>query len=118
NVDAAYRKLKIGELERAGTLDSMIEGLSTLPLDFSPGTAWNYSVSTDVLGYLVGKISGMPFEQFLKTRIFQPLGMTDTDFYVPADKQSRFAACYSLTPNGGMQLQDDPQKSPYLKPPT
>ena len=53
-----------------------------MPLEFSPGTAWNYSVSTDVLGYLVGKISGMPFEQFLQQRIFGPLGMVDTAFHV------------------------------------
>ena len=51
-----------------------------------------------MLGYLVGKISGMPFEQFLKERIFNPLGMTDTDFLVPADKAHRFAACYNADP--------------------
>src|ERR1700675_1596466 len=66
NVDAAYRDKKIGEFEKAGTLQSMIDDLSKLPLEFSPGEAWNYSVSTDVIGYLVGKISGMPFEQFVK----------------------------------------------------
>ena len=95
NVDAAYREMKIGEVVKAGTLQSMIEDLAKIPLEFSPGEAWNYSVSTDVVGYLVGKISGMPFEQFLKQRIFDPLGMTDTDFHVPADKAHRFAACYS-----------------------
>src|SRR5215471_8442968 len=84
NVDAAYREKKIGEVVKAGTLDSMIADLANIPLEFSPGEAWNYSVATDVLGYLVGKISGMPFEQFLKTRILDPLGMTDTDFHVPA----------------------------------
>ena len=94
NVDAAYREKKIGEVEKAGTLQSMIEDLAKIPLEFSPGEAWNYSVSTDVIGYLVGKISGMPFEQFLKERIFDPLGMNDTDFFVPADKAHRFAACY------------------------
>ena len=74
NVDAAYREKKIGEVEKAGTLQSMIEDLAKIPLEFSPGDAWNYSVATDVIGYLVGKISGMPFEQFLKQRIFDPLG--------------------------------------------
>src|SRR6201985_3476877 len=101
NVDAAYREAKIGEIEKAGTLQTMIEGLAKIPLEFSPGEAWNYSVATDVLGYLVGKISGMPFEQFLKQRILEPLGMKDTDFYVPADKAHRFAACYSA-PGGAM----------------
>ena len=80
----------------------MIEDLAKIPLEFSPGEAWNYSVSTDVIGYLIGKISGKPFEQFLKERIFDPLGMTDTDFFVPADKAHRFAACYSADPKGGM----------------
>src|SRR6202167_3367875 len=59
NVDAAYRELKIGEIEKAGTIQSMIDDLAKVPLDFSPGEAWNYSVSTDVIGYLIGKISGM-----------------------------------------------------------
>src|SRR3954466_10531063 len=66
NVDAAYRAMQIGEIGFAGTLDSMVEQLATVPLEFSPGQAWNYSVSADVLGYLIGKISGKPFEQFLK----------------------------------------------------
>src|ERR1700744_3259065 len=82
NVDAAYREAKLGGIEKDGTLQSMIEDLAKIPLEFSPGEAWNYSVSTDVLGYLVGKISGKPLEQFLKERIFNPLGMNDTDFFV------------------------------------
>src|SRR5450631_3838759 len=86
NVDAAYREMKIGEVVKAGTLDSMIEDLARIPLEFSPGEAWNYSVSTDVIGYLVGKISGMPFGQYLRERILDPLGMTDTDFFVAPDK--------------------------------
>lgn len=116
NVDAAYRKLGLGMIESRTNLDSMIESLSTIPLEFSPGTAWNYSVSTDVLGYLVGKISGVPFDEFLKTRIFDPLGMTDTGFYVPESQHHRLAACYALDPSGKTVLQDDPAKSPYLKP--
>ena len=126
NVDAGYREKKISE---AGTLQSMIDDLAKMPLEFSPGEAWNYSVSTDVIGYLIGKISGQPFEQFLKQRIFNPLGMNDTDFFVPADKAHRFAACYSADPQGGMTfhaterkgtltLQDDPAKSSFLSPPS
>lgn len=118
NVDAAYRKLKIGEIEKRGTLDEMVEKLARLPLEFSPGTAWNYSVSTDILGYIVGKLSGQKFEDYLRTKIFKPLGMVDTDFNVHAGKESRFAACYSATPKGGMDLQDDPAKSPYLEAPS
>jgi CubicO group peptidase (beta-lactamase class C family) len=125
NVDAAYRRLKLGDVATAGTLDDMIDKLATLPLEFSPGEAWNYSVATDVLGYLVGKVSGMPFETFLKQRIFDPLGMIDTGFHVPADKVSRFCACYAIGSLGSKvvsteapALQDDPRTSPYLKPPS
>jgi CubicO group peptidase (beta-lactamase class C family) len=118
NVDAAYRKFGFGDPAGVGTLDAMIEGLAKIPLEASPGTVWNYSVSTDVLGYLVGKVSGMPFEEFLRQRIFAPLGMVDTDFHVPAEKASRFAACYAATPDGRMKLQDDPQTSAYLRTPS
>ncbi len=124
NVDAAYRQLKLGGADLNGTLDEMVEKLAGLPLEFSPGEAWNYSVSTDVLGYLVGKISGMPFETFLKERILDPLGMVDTAFYVPEDKASRFCACYAVGALGSTTvsdqpiLQDDPRTSVYLKPPS
>jgi CubicO group peptidase (beta-lactamase class C family) len=129
NVDAAYRKAKIGEVELAGTLDTMIADLAKIPLEFSPGEAWNYSVSTDVIGYLIGQISGIPFEQFLKERIFNPLGMADTDFFVPAAKAHRFAACYNADPGGmmsfhaaekkgGLTLQDDPTTSSFLTKPS
>jgi CubicO group peptidase (beta-lactamase class C family) len=118
NVDAAYREMKIGEVVKAGTLQSMIEGLAKIPLEFSPGEAWNYSVSTDVIGYLIEKISGQPLERFLKERILDPLGMNDTDFFVSADKAHRFAACYSVDPQGGLTLQDDPATSSFLAPPS
>jgi CubicO group peptidase (beta-lactamase class C family) len=118
NVDAAYRKLHLGEIPTAVSLEQMIDELAKVPLEFSPGSAWNYGISTDVVGYLVGKVSGQPFEQFLRSRILDPLGMTDTDFMVPAAKAARFAACYAATPKGGMVLQDDPQTSFFLKPPT
>ena len=122
NIDAAYRKLKVAEDLRFGTLDEFIAKLATIPLQFSPGDAWNYSVSTDVLGYLVGKISGVPFEQFLQDRIFGPLGMVDTAFTVPADKAARLTACYAAgvlgskaVKPGAPALQDDPTTSPYLR---
>ena len=129
NVDAAYREGKIGEVEKSGTMQSMIDDLAKIPLEFSPGEAWNYSVSTDVVGYLIEKISGQPFDQFLKERIFDPLGMNDTDFFVPAEKAHRFAACYNADPGGmmsfqapekkgGLTLQDDPATSPFLTRPS
>ena len=118
NVDAAYREARIGEIEKAGTLDTMVADLAKIPLEFSPGTAWNYSVATDILGYLIGIISGQTFEDFLSERLLKPLGMTDTGFHVPADKAHRFAACYTPTPKGGMELQDDPKTSSFLAPPS
>jgi CubicO group peptidase (beta-lactamase class C family) len=118
NVDAAYRALKVGEVEKSGTLTSMISDLAKIPLEFSPGEAWNYSVSTDVVGYLVEKIGGKPFEQFLQERIFDPLGMTDTSFFVSSDRAHRFAACYAADGKGGLTLQDDPATSSFLSPPS
>jgi len=100
NVDAAYRAGRIEPFERTDSLEGFVEALGKVPLEFSPGSAWNYSVSTDVVGYLVGKISGMPFEDFLRERIFEPLGMVDTAFFVPPDKAKRFADCYVTTPDG------------------
>lgn len=118
NVDAAYRKRGIGELERRGTLDAMIASLADLPLEFSPGTAWNYSVATDVCGYLVQKLDGKPLAQALQDRVLGPLGMKDTAFEVRPDNTGRFASCYAATPSGGMTRTDDAKKSPYLETPS
>jgi CubicO group peptidase (beta-lactamase class C family) len=117
NVDAAYRRAKVTDRETPGGLHGMIDQLTQIPLDFSPGTAWNYSVSIDVLGYLVEKLSGLSFGEFLRRRLFEPLGMNDTGFYVPADKIDRFASCYQPEPKGGLKLQDDARASPFARPP-
>ena len=116
-VDAAYRKQKVGDHNTTGGLDAFIEQLANLPLDFAPGQYWNYSVSIDVMGYLVQKLSGVSFGEFLRTRIFEPLGMNDTAFLCPEDKLDRFAACYQPKRGGGIRIQDDPHNSPYLQPP-
>jgi CubicO group peptidase (beta-lactamase class C family) len=118
NVDAAYRKHGLADIGGKVPLETMIEGLARIPLEFSPGQAWNYSVATDVLGYLIGVISGQSFAEFLRSRIFEPLKMVDTDFHVPRSKASRFAACYSALPGGKKQLQDDPTASAFLEPPS
>ena len=121
-VDAAYRALAI--MNRPGDLalpdDTLAETaakLAEVPLLFSPGTAWNYSVSTDMCGYLVEVISGNAFDAYLQDRLFGPLGMVDTGFHVPDEKLDRFAACYAPTPEGGRELQDDPETSAYRRPP-
>jgi CubicO group peptidase (beta-lactamase class C family) len=117
-VDAAYRQAKVADRQTNGGLPEMIEQLARIPLDFSPGTAWNYSVSIDVLGYLVEKLSGMSFGDFLRTRLFEPLGMNDTAFWVPDDKTERFTSCYQPETGGtGLKLQDDARESTYAKPP-
>ena len=72
NVDAAYRKAAFGGVDSKLPLDGMIAELAKLPLEFSPGEAWNYSVSTDVVGYLVQVVSGIPFQDFLRTRLIAP----------------------------------------------
>jgi CubicO group peptidase (beta-lactamase class C family) len=118
NVDAAYRRLGIGEIEKGDiTLERMIELLGKLPLEFSPGEAWNYSVATDVLGWLVQVISGQPFEDFVAERILKPCGMVDTGFHVRQGQGHRLATCYMPTSKGGIAVQDQAETSPFLKPP-
>jgi CubicO group peptidase (beta-lactamase class C family) len=99
-VDSLYRTANLSE----GTLKDMIQKLAKIPLLYQPGTKWNYSRSTDVLGYLVEVISGKPFDIFLKERIFKPLKMKDTDFYVPEEKLNRVAAVYGLADNSGIKV--------------
>ncbi|MCP4004462.1 MAG: beta-lactamase family protein [bacterium] len=113
NVDAAYRKLGIGDPDEVATLQDMIDRLAELPLEFPPGSAWNYSVATDVCGYLVEVISGQRFDRYLAEKIFEPLGMVDTGFTVPEDKRDRFAANYARRRDKSLKLEDDPATSPY-----
>jgi len=118
NVDAAYRRLKVGEVGGGATLREMIEKLAELPLEFSPGTKWNYSVSTDVLGYLIEVMSGMRFDEYLQTHVFDPLSMEDTGFYVPPEKLDRFATNYGRRPDKSLQVLDDPLgESIFIQPP-
>ena len=117
SVDAEYRRLKVGDFQTPGGLDAFIEQLAHIPLDFTPGKYWNYSVSIDVMGYLVQKLSGMTFGEFLRTRLFEPLGMKDTAFSVPQDKMERFASCYMPGKDGKLTIQDDAGKSTYAEPP-
>ncbi|HEY41044.1 MAG TPA: beta-lactamase family protein [Dehalococcoidia bacterium] len=116
-VSTAYGKLKVFHL-REGTLKEMVQKVAKLPLEFSPGTKWNYSISTDVCGYLVEVLSGMSFDEYLKKYIFEPLGMVDTGFHVPPEKADRFAANYNRDANKKLQLGDDSATSTYLTPPT
>ena len=91
-VDERYKEANI--FERGTTLADMVKKLGDIPLVHEPGERRIYGVSVDVLGYLVEVVSGMPFEEFLQTRLFKPLGMVDTAFSVPQEKVNRFAALY------------------------
>ena len=91
-VDALYKEAKI--FEPGSTLADIVGKLGNIPLVHEPGERWTYGVSVDVLGYLVEVVSGMPFEKFLQTRLFGPLGMVDTAFSVPPEKVERYAALY------------------------
>jgi CubicO group peptidase (beta-lactamase class C family) len=111
NVDAAYREGKIENWYGNLDLDQFVAALGRLPLEFSPGEAWNYSVSTDVLGAVVQRVSGMPLADFFAARIFAPLGMADTFFTVPADKLHRLTDCYHMVPGKGREMLDRAEKS-------
>ena len=104
-VDALYRREKIGKPSE--TLEEMCVRLAKLPLVFSPGERWNYGHSIDVLGRVVEVVSGMSLDVFFRERIFGPLGMVDTDFFVPAEKQDRLMACYRKDPVTGEVSLDD-----------
>jgi CubicO group peptidase (beta-lactamase class C family) len=115
-VDAAYRKHTIGAFNTPGGLAAMVAALEKLPLEFSPGEAWNYSVSTDVVGHLVEIISGQSLGDFMRSRILRPLGMSDTDFFVAEEKRDRFAACYAAK-EGRLDLYDDSRTTMFGAPP-
>jgi CubicO group peptidase (beta-lactamase class C family) len=104
--DEIYRREKVGHPK--DTLQDMARQIGQLPLAFSPGTEWRYSHSIDVLGALVEIISGQPLDEFFRERIFGPLGMDDTDFWVPPEKIHRLMACYQKDAKTGETTLADP----------
>jgi CubicO group peptidase (beta-lactamase class C family) len=90
-------------------LHEFVEKLSKIPLVYQPGKGWTYSVSMDVEGYIVEKLSGQPLPDFMRDHIYTPLGMRDAGFYVPAEKRNRFVTLYRTGPNG--ELVADPPNS-------
>jgi CubicO group peptidase (beta-lactamase class C family) len=99
-------------------LAAVVDRVAALPLKFSPGTAWNYGVSTDIVARLVEVLSGVAFDQYLAEHIFDPLGMSDTGFYVPPDKARRLAAVYERAADGLVEAATDIGRRDYLNPPT
>jgi CubicO group peptidase (beta-lactamase class C family) len=98
-------------------LHEMIRKLSELPLLFSPGERWEYGRSTDVLGYVIQVISGKPIDVFLRERVFQPLRMTDTDFFVPLEKQDRFTSLHARSDQGALTVTDAPSTGKWSRKP-
>ena len=98
NIDAAYRENNFDFARDHLDSDAFIEKLSKLPLEFAPGTGWNYSVSTDVLGVAVERISGMRLGDYFERHIFAPLGMTDTHFGVAEGQSERLVDAYAYQP--------------------
>lgn len=116
-VDAAYRARGLVTLRGKLGLEPFVAALGEVPLEFSPGTAWNYSVSTDVLALVVQRLSGMEFEAFLQRRIFEPLGMVDTGFTVPPEKLHRLTDAWMLDPKRGTIVYDRAEESSWSRPP-
>ena len=104
-VDAMYREAGV-IVDPDQTLKGMVEALSEIPLLYQPGSRWHYSVAVDVQGYLVEVLSGQPFDEFLNERLFGPLGMNDTAFYVSEDKADRFAQVYTHDEDGNLMAQE------------
>ncbi|MEC3949715.1 serine hydrolase domain-containing protein [Sphingobium sp. HWE2-09] len=105
-IDARYRALGLDDFQQNRTADQFIADLATLPLEFSPGDQWNYSVATDVLGVVIARLTGMDLEDVFRTRIFDPLGMADTTFVLPDDKADRMTDCWRLEETGSLAIAD------------
>ncbi|HEY3798322.1 MAG TPA: serine hydrolase domain-containing protein [Caulobacteraceae bacterium] len=115
-VDEVYGQ--VGVKQRGETLMTFMDKLAQVPLRYQPGEHWMYSMSTDVVGALVEKLSGQRFDKFLAEHIFGPLGMKDTAFWVAPDKADRLTANYNRAADKSLRLGDDPATSNYLKEPT
>jgi CubicO group peptidase (beta-lactamase class C family) len=113
-VGKLYTQEQIGREDEA--LEEKVRRLAGLPLAHQPGTGWTYSMAIDVLGRLVEVIAGQPFDVFLKERIFDPLAMVDTGFYVPPARRRRLATLYAAGAAGGLQPDTQPE-SAYTEPP-
>ncbi len=116
-VDAMYHEQK---LMQSHDLHEMVQKLAGIPLNYQPGKGWTYSVSMDVEGYIVEKLSGTTLPQFMREHIFEPLDMKDSGFYVPQDKRGRFATNYRASADGQLTVISKPGEAPddYASEPT
>ena len=118
NIDAAHRELRLEAWHGNLDLDGFVAALGRLPLEFSPGEGWNYSVATDVLGAVVQRLEGKPLDEVFAERVLGPLGMEDTFFHVPADKVDRLTDCWTFVPGKPIALMDRGAESAWSRPPT
>lgn len=117
NVDAMYRDDNLGNFGLPDmSLEEGVKLLASKPLVFDPGTAWNYSMSTDVCGRLVEVIAGTTLDAYIADNVTGPLGMVDTAFHVTEDRADRFTSNYAITPKGPLSLIDGFATSEYLAP--
>jgi CubicO group peptidase (beta-lactamase class C family) len=116
NIDAAYRKLGFERFD-GGSIDEYVAKVASLPLEFDPGTAWNYSIATDILGAIVERISGQSLSDYFAEHIFGPLGMVDTHFQLPAAKIDRVPDCYMWDPQQRMKPYDRGATTAWAKQP-
>jgi CubicO group peptidase (beta-lactamase class C family) len=120
-VEALYREAGIFDFDRLALRTPLAElpgKVAGLQLVAQPGETWHYSLAHDLLGCLVERAAGRPFDVFLRERILDPLGMADTGFTVPAEKRDRFGPLYHIPEGGGLAVLDDPASSPFTNPDT
>ncbi len=115
-IDREYRKAGILSMKDSNQV--LIEKLSKIPLQYPPATRFHYSVSVDVLGRLIEVVSGNSLDEQFKQSIFEPLGMKDTGFYVPAEKADRFVDCFGPDEQGNLRTIELASTSPFLMKPT
>jgi CubicO group peptidase (beta-lactamase class C family) len=114
-IDDAFAKARAAQGGQQ-TLESVTALLAEHPLKFHPGTHWNYGLSTDIVGRLVEILSGVPFDEYLRRELFEPLGMVDTGFFVPEASLPRLAACYEYRPANSPRLMDGPFANGFAHP--
>lgn len=114
-IDARYRELGLDEFQQNRSGDEFIAALAALPLEFQPGTAWNYSVATDVLGVVIERLTGQSLEAVIRARICAPLGMDDTWFVLPRDRTDRLTDAWRLGDDGGLTVADWAMRSGWQR---
>lgn len=116
SIDAAYRKTLLDGDRSMDGFDWFIAELAKLPLEFAPGTGWNYSVATDVLGVVISRIENKPLGEVFRERIFAPLGMLDTGFQLPEDQRVRLTDCWACAPGKSLRVIESASESNLTTP--